>query len=145
MSNSFHRVSHSLQADHGLRSSAGIVIAIALTAGWTTWAFQSRVTRYEISETARLEVDAAAYPVQASLAGRLVASQLILGREVQVGDILAEIDSDTERLSLQEERTRRATLEPQLAALRSQMQTEDQGRTDERQLLSLDLLQTQFD
>jgi membrane fusion protein (multidrug efflux system) len=141
MPNSFHRVSHSLRVDNGLRSSVALAIAIALAAGWTTWAFKAHVTRYETSETARLEVDAAAYPVQASVSGQLVASQLILGREVHAGDVLAEIESDTERLSLQEERTRLATLEPQLAALRSQMQTEDQGRTDERQVLSLSIEQ----
>jgi membrane fusion protein (multidrug efflux system) len=97
------------------------------------------VTRYEISESARLELDAAAYPVQASVAGRLVASQLVLGKEVHAGEVLAQVESDDERLSLQEERTRFASLEPQLVALRSQMQSEDQGRTDERQVLSLSI------
>jgi multidrug resistance efflux pump len=139
MANSFYRVSHSLRVDDGLRSSAGIVIALALAAGWTTWACKARVTRYEISESARLEVDAAAYPVQTSVSGQLAASQLILGKEVHLGDVLAEIESDNERLSLQEERTRLATLEPQLAALRSQMQSQDQGRTDERRVLSLSI------
>lgn len=139
MANSFHRVSHSLRVDNGLRSSVALVIAIALAAGWITWAFRARVTRYEISESARLEVDGAAYPVQANVAGRLVASQLVLGKEIHAGDVLAQIESDDERLSLQEERTRFAALEPQLAALRSQMQSEDQGRTDERQVLSLSI------
>ena len=139
MPNSFYRVSHSLRAGNGLRSSAGIVIALALAAGWTTWACKARVTRYEISESARLEVDAAAYPIQTSVSGQLAASQLILGKEVHLGDVLAEIESDNERLSLQEERTRFATLEPQLAALRSQMQSQDQGRTDERRVLSLSI------
>jgi multidrug resistance efflux pump len=64
-----------------------------------------------------------------------------LGREVRAGDVLAEVESDNERLSLHEERTRLATLEPQLAALRSQMQTEDQGRTDERRVLDLSIEQ----
>lgn len=141
MANSFHRVSHSLRADNGLKSSAGIVIALALIAAWTTWAYKARVTRYEISESARLEVDAAAYPVQASVGGQLVASQLVMGNEVQAGDVLAEIESDPERLSLQEERTRFSTLAPQLAALRSQMQSQDQGRTDERRVLDLSLEQ----
>lgn len=115
------------------------MIAIGLAAAWVTWAFGAHVTRYEISESARLEVDAAAYPVQASVAGRLVASQLVLGKEVHAGEVLAQVESDDERLSLQEERTRFASLEPQLVALRSQMQSEDQGRTDERQVLSLSI------
>lgn len=141
MANSFHRVSHSLRVDNGLKSSAGIIIALALTAGWTTWAINGRVTRYEISESARLEVDAAAYPLQASVAGQLVASQLILGKEVHIGDVLAQVASDNERLSFQEERTRLATFEPQLAALRSQMQSQDQGRANERRVLNLSLEQ----
>jgi multidrug resistance efflux pump len=137
MASSFHRVSHSLRSDNGIRSSAGIVIALTLLAAWTTWAFKARVARYEISESARLEVDAAAYPVQASVAGQLVASQLVLGNEVHAGDVLAEIASDNERLSLQEERTRLAALQPQITALRSQMQFQDQGRMDERRVLNL--------
>jgi multidrug resistance efflux pump len=139
MANSFHRVSHSLRADNGIRSSVALGIAIALAAGWMTWAFTARVARYEISESARLEVDAAAYPVQASVAGRVVASQLVLGKEVHAGDVLAQIESDDERLSLQEERTRFSSLEPQLAALRSQMQSENEGGMDERQVLSLSI------
>jgi multidrug resistance efflux pump len=141
MPNSFHRVTQSLRADDGLRSSVGIVIAILLGAAWMTWAFTARLTRYETSDRARLEVDAAAYPVQASVAGRVVASRLILGTEVRAGDVLAELDSDSERLTLQEERIRLAAFEPQLAALRSQMQTEGQGRTDEHQVLNLSIQQ----
>jgi multidrug resistance efflux pump len=139
MANSFHRVSHSLRADNGIRSSVALGIAIALAAGWMMWAFRARVARYEISESARLEVDAAAYPVQASVTGRVVASRLVLGKEVHAGDVLAQIESDDERLSLQEERTRFASVEPQLAALRSQMQSENEGGTDERQVLSLSI------
>jgi multidrug resistance efflux pump len=139
MANSFHRVSHSLRADNGIRSSVALAIAITLAAGWMFWAFTARVARYEISESARLEVDAAAYPVQASVAGRVVASQLVLGKEIQAGDVLVQIESDDERLSLQEERTRLSTLEPQLAALRSQMQSENEGGTDERQVLNLSI------
>jgi multidrug resistance efflux pump len=139
MANSFHRVSHSLRADNGITSSVALAIAIALAAGWLTWAFRARVARYEISESARLEVDAAAYPVQASVAGRVVASQLVLGKEIHAGDVLAQIESDDERLSLQEERTRFSSLEPQVAALRSQMQSENEGGTDERQVLSLSI------
>ncbi|MFL6350769.1 MAG: HlyD family secretion protein [Bryobacteraceae bacterium] len=141
MANSFHRVTHSLRADNGLTSSAGIILTLVLATAWITWAFEARVTRYEISESARLEVDAAGYPIQASVAGQLVASELVLGHEVHTGDVLAEIESDKERLGLQEERTRLATLEPQLAALRSQMQSEEQGRTDERRVLNLSIEQ----
>src|SRR5579875_3495487 len=136
MSNSFHRVIQSLRRDNGTRSLAALLTALVRSAAWLAWAFRSRITRYEISDSARIEVDQAAYPLQASGSGRLASTTLVLGREVHSGDVLAELDSEPERLSLQEERTRLASLQPQLAALQSQMASEDQGRADERHVLA---------
>lgn len=137
MANSFHRVSQSLRADHGGRSTLALLIATTLIAAWLAWAFQSRVTRVEISDSARLEVDRAAYPIQSGSSGRLTVSNLVLGRDVHAGDVLAELDSTAERLSLREEQTRLAALRPQLAILESQAASEDQGRTEERRVLAL--------
>lgn len=139
MANSFHRVTQSLRRDNGSRSTAALLIAAVLLTAWLAWAFKSRITRYETSDSARLEVDRAAYAIEAGAAGRLTASSLILGRDVQAGDVLAELDSTGEELSLQEERTRLAALQPQLAALQAQMASEEQGRTDERRVLALSL------
>ncbi|MGA8028768.1 MAG: HlyD family efflux transporter periplasmic adaptor subunit, partial [Bryobacteraceae bacterium] len=137
MTNSFHRVSQSLRADNGITSISGLLIAGVLVGAWLGWAFRARVTQYEVSDTARLEVNGAAYPIQANIAGRLIASQLVLGREVRAGDVLAELDSNDERLSLQEERTRLASMGPELEALRSQMRSEQAGQGDERRVLGI--------
>jgi multidrug resistance efflux pump len=139
MPNSFHRVSRALAGDHGGLSSLALLIAAGLMAGWVAWAIESRVTRYEISESARLEVDRAAYAIQTSSTGRLAVSNLVLGKEVRAGDILAELDSTAERLSLQQERARLGAFQPQLAALQAQMASEDQGRTAERSVLALSI------
>jgi membrane fusion protein (multidrug efflux system) len=137
MSNSFQRVNQSLRADRGLTSTIGLSAAIILLSAWVFWAFAARITRYEISDSARLEVDSADYAVEASSSGRLIVSHLALGKEVHAGDVLAELDNTSERLSLQEERTRLAALAPQLVALQSEVQTENDGRTDERKVLTL--------
>lgn len=134
---SFHRVSQSLRADNGRTSIIGLFVAGLLAAGWLAWAFQSHVTRYEISDSARLEVDRAAYPIQASVSGRLAASDLVLGKEVHAGDVLAELDSNSERLNLQQERAHLAALQPELAAFQSQLASEDGGRRDERRVLAV--------
>lgn len=139
MAHSFHRVSHTLRRDSGFRSSTGLIIALVLISAWLLWAFRARVTRYEISDSARLEVDGAVYPLQANVAGRLSLSHLELGRVVQAGDILAEVDSRDEALNLEIERTRLASLGPQIAALKSQIDTESLGRQDERRVLDLSL------
>lgn len=137
MANSFYRVRQSLRADNSIRSGAGLLVALALGGAWIVWAWQARITRYELSDSARLELDGAAYPIQANAAGELVGSTLILGKEVHAGDVLAELDDNDQRLSLQQERTHLASLEPQLAALRAQMHSEGEGRTDEHKVLGL--------
>jgi len=137
MSHSFYRISQSLRVDHGRSAGVLLAIAAALAAGWLAWAFKAQVTRYEVSDSARLEMDGAAYPVETSVAGRLLSSHLDLGRQVRAGEILAELESKDQQLSLHEEQVHRASLQPQLAALQSQMKLEDLGRTDERQVLNL--------
>ncbi len=135
MAITFGRVNGALRADRALKSTAVLLSAILLLAAWVTWAFRARVTRYEISETARLEVNGSAYPLQANAAGKLIASHLSLGRQVQAGEILLELDSDDQRLGLAEQHVRLASLQPQIAALQAQMKEETAGRTDDGRVL----------
>jgi multidrug resistance efflux pump len=132
MASSFHRTTQSLRLDRGLGSITAFVVAIALIAAWLVWAFQAVVVRYEVSDSARLEVDAAAYPIEAPAAGRLTASRLVLGQEVRAGDVLVELESRSEQLSLEQERVHRVSLAPQLAALRSEVESDEQGNAAER-------------
>ncbi len=111
-------------------------MAFALLGAWTTWALAAKVTHYEVSDSARLEIKGSAYPVQANAAGRLIASGLVLGKEVKAGEVLAELDSDEELLNLREQAAHLASLQPQMAALRAQMSSEGAGRSDDRQVLS---------
>ncbi len=135
MANSFGRVNQALRADSGSASIVALLVAFVLLGAWIAWAFAAKVTRYEVSDSARLEVSSAVYPIQANITGMLVSSRLLLGREVKAGEVLAELDSDDQRLSLQEQRTRLASIEPQMAALRSQIGSENSGQTDDRRVL----------
>jgi membrane fusion protein (multidrug efflux system) len=136
MANSFQRVNQALRVDQGLRSLWAIAAAILLLAAWLAWALTARVTQYEVSAAARLEVSGAAYPVEANASGRLVASRLALGSEVHAGDVLVELDREDEQLGLAQERAHLAALAPELAALREQARAEEEGRASERQVLS---------
>lgn len=123
-----------MRADRALLSNLGLFIALLLVAGWIIWAIRAHITRYEVSESARLEVNGAPYPVQSSVAGRLVSSQLALNKQVQAGDVLLELDSKGERLALEQEEAHLRALAPQLAALRSEMQLENTGGGDDRRV-----------
>ena len=46
------------------------------------------VTLYEVSSTARVELDAATYPIQSPLLGRVVETRLRVGQPVRQGEVL---------------------------------------------------------
>jgi membrane fusion protein (multidrug efflux system) len=133
MSTAFHHSLRSLEADGFRLSLASILLGTALTGGWICWSALARITVYEVSASARLEVDQSASAVQAPLAGRLVTTNLAIGRVVKAGDLLAELDSEPQRLEIEEQRARLATLDPQIEALRSQIAAEQKAQGDERQ------------
>jgi multidrug resistance efflux pump len=123
----FVRTLRSLEAD-GLRAPAlAFVIAGGLLIAWTAWFTRGRVAIYEVTDRARLEVHQAAHPIDARVAGRVVATHLDLGRNVKTGDVLVELDADEERLRLDEEQTRLATLSPQSDAVTAEIAAEEQA------------------
>src|SRR6202142_1157205 len=120
MATAFSRSVRSLEADGFRRSIFGLLLVFLLLGAWTAWFFLAKVARYEVTEQARLEVDQAAHPMQATVSGRVVASHLALGAEVQSGDILVELDANPQRLQLMQQRARLAVIPPQIAALRAE-------------------------
>jgi multidrug resistance efflux pump len=133
MSTAFSRTLRLLDADRGRLPLAGLAAGVALLCGWTAWSLLSRVTLYEITPTARLEVDRAIYPIQAPMVGRVTATHLQVGRVVRAGETLVELDSSPERMQVSEERTRVAAIAPQVESLRRQIAAEEQSRAEERQ------------
>jgi membrane fusion protein (multidrug efflux system) len=121
MANPFSRTHRSLANDTSGRSLALWAMVGVLLAVWLSWAVFTRVTVYEVSATARLEVEHAAHAAAALLPGRVLSSSVQLGKQVHAGEVLAELDARTERLRLAEEQTRLRALPPQLEALRRQL------------------------
>ena len=122
----------SLAADGFRYSLSGMLLAAALLSAWTAWFFIARITLYEISTGARLEVSEAAHPVEAQVAGRVRATHLVLGQEVQGGDVLVELDVGAQRLQLEEEQTRLAALASQPTELRSEISAEEAAKHEDQ-------------
>lgn len=98
-----------------------------LLAAWLLWSFLSRVTVYAVSDTARLEVDSAAYPVDSPEDGRVTATHLVLGAEVRAGDALLELDAEPLRLEMRELAAKRDGSRGELAPLEAEIRAlEDQ-------------------
>jgi membrane fusion protein (multidrug efflux system) len=121
MATTFERTIGALRGD-GFRRSISLLAVVSLLIGvWAFWLFRAEVTLYEVSDRARVEVDQAAHVVQAPIAGRIVSSHLVMGQEVEAGDILAEIDSRVEQLRIQEEQTRLRVVAPQVESLQAEV------------------------
>jgi multidrug resistance efflux pump len=146
MATVFSRATQALTEDHGRRSRWGIFVAAALLGVWATWGCLGRLAVYAVTDTARLEVERAVYPIETPVDGRVVATHLALGREVQVGDALVELETETQRLQREEEHTRLAALTSQHEALRVEVATTAQALTEAQQaaLVALDEARAQF-
>ena len=118
-----------------------ILLAAVLLSAWAVWFFIARVTLYEVSVGARLEVSEAAHPVEAQVAGRVRATHVVLGQEVQFGDVLVELDVGAQRLQLEEERTRLAALASQPTGLRNEIKAEEAAKHEDQQAGQIALAQ----
>jgi membrane fusion protein (multidrug efflux system) len=137
MPNSFQKVNQSLRIDHGATPLLMMLVAMAIIAGWLVWASKARFTRYEVSDSARLEVTGAASVLQADLAGEVQNSFLKLGLAVTAGDILVQLDDTPQRLALNEERTRRRSLNPELQALTAKLESQVAAKTGDQRVLTV--------
>lgn len=110
-----------------------IIVAVALLGAWGAWMVGARVAVYEATSTARLEVKQASHPIQAPVSGRIVSVSMPLGREVEMGDVLCELDGNAQRLELGQARARLDAIEPELAAARKELEAQAQATVDDGQ------------
>lgn len=85
MATAFSRSLRFLAADGSRRSAWGGILAVVLLGGWMAWLFLARVSLYQVTQTARLEVGRAIHPVEAPVAGRIVETA-----NRQVGEVVSE-------------------------------------------------------
>ena len=129
----FKRTFARLLADQGWFTAWTLVMTIALLGAWLCWAAWARVSLYEVSSKARVELDSATYPIESPVLGRVVRTELRIDRNVRRGEVLVELDAMAEQLQLRQEQVRADGLEPQVLRLRSQIASEEKARTEEQQ------------
>jgi multidrug resistance efflux pump len=147
MPSPFSRTIRSINAESSRLSTIALIVVAAILGGWALWFMAARVAIYETSEEARLEVDSAAHPIEAVAAGRVIKTNLAIGREVQAGEVLVELESDSQRLQLIEEEARVAAVSAQLAALRNQTVAERrvQSETQAAAPVAIDEAKARYD
>lgn len=106
MASDFSNTLDSLRADSVWRRLSWLGIALGLLALWLVWLVGARVPVTE-SSPARIEVTQTAHPVEAPVEGRISRIYVHeLNRSVTQGDLLFELDSEPQRLELEEARAR---------------------------------------
>jgi len=125
MANPFSQTTRSLALDQSPYGLMVWLLALLLLTAWLLWFLFAPVTVFEVSHTARVEVERAVHPIAAQVDGKVLVNNVQLEKEVQAGDILVELDARSERLALEEERARLQALPPQLQALQRQIDDED--------------------
>jgi membrane fusion protein (multidrug efflux system) len=130
MATAFTQSMRALEADRGRWALASLSV---LLGGWGAWFVLARVALYEVIQTARLEVDQAVHPIATPVAGRVVATHLVVGRDVQAGEVLVELDATAFRLQHEEAHQRCSALTAQRQAHQQEIVAEEAARQDERQ------------
>ncbi|WP_394838672.1 HlyD family secretion protein [Pendulispora rubella] len=128
MPDTFSRTSHSLDADSGWRLSWAVLVAFLLVAGWATWFSCAELTVYETSASARVEVMRATHPFDAPIPGRVAKVHFALDDEVDEGTLLVELDAEPQRLALGEAKAKAASMGPQLAATKAELEAEKRAQ-----------------
>src|SRR5262245_55256088 len=133
MAMAFAQSMRALAADRGRWTLASLVAVLVLLSAWGAWCVLARVAIYEVTRMARLEVAQAGHPLATPVAGRVVATQLVMGRDVQAGEVLVELDAAAVRLEHDEARQRSTALTAQRQARRQELVAEEAAQQDERQ------------
>ena len=133
MASTFFRSVRSLEADNSQRSYLGLALAAFLLAGWMIWFFLARVSVYAVTNKADLEVDRAAHPVESIVSGRVVATHLVIDKEVKAGDVLVELDSGAQQFQLTEEKTQLAGANPQIHSREEEIASEERALEQDQQ------------
>lgn len=124
MGATFSQTTRALEAASGRGSRLGMAAAVLLLGAWAAWFFGASVTEWATSDTARIEVERAAHSIDAPVGGRIAASRMVLGAQVKAGDVVVELDSESERRRIVEARARLAAIDPQLAALQRSLEAQ---------------------
>ena len=143
MSTSFIRTLGRLESEGRASRTIAIAVAGLLLAAWTAWFFGARVVLYAVSDEARLEVDAAPYPVEAPVAGRVIATALTLGRAVSAGEVLVELDVRAQSLSVGEEQARIDGIERQIARYQAEIAEQRNSRRAEQAATDIAAMEAQ--
>jgi multidrug resistance efflux pump len=101
VSSPFAHTLRSLEVDGARGARALVVLAVLLLGAWSAWLLLARIPVTEVSEDARVQVDAAGHELAVAIAGRVLAVRVGVGEQVVAGEVVVELDDRDTRLALE--------------------------------------------
>jgi membrane fusion protein (multidrug efflux system) len=129
---SFPRTLRSLRVDGSRSVVTALAVAALLLLAWAAWFTLGTVRVFERSETARIEVAGAPQAIQTPVAGTVLRADLALGRVVQAGEVLVELDAKAEALALQEAQRQQDASAAQQEFLRAELAATEAATRDDQ-------------
>ncbi len=104
-----------------IRGSHWVLVGVLLVlAGLSAWGVRARVPVYAVAAHTPLALDPALQVAVTPVAGQVRVTHLQVGREVQAGEVLVELDSTDQRLQLEEAQQHLRALEAHRTARRQE-------------------------
>ena len=128
MATAFTRTTRSLSNDSSKYALVFWLLGAILLSAWLTWFFYSKITVYELSAKARLEINRSPNPIATTVSGTIIGLSVSLGQNVKAGDVLIELDASAEKLRLKEELARLDALPSQIANLKNEITAQEQSK-----------------
>lgn len=88
----------------------------------------AKISLYEFSSKARLEVEHSAHPITALVSGKVISTRLSLGQKVNKDEIAILLDSNSEKLRLKEEESKFKSLPSRITALEKEITALEQAK-----------------
>ena len=128
----FTRSLRAIDRDRFRRNGWWLVATLLLLVVWGWWFFLSDVGVYIQSDHARVEVAQQTIQLQSLVSGRVITTHTTLGSRVTKGDVIVELDAETQRQQLKEEEQRLQSLFRQIQISRNQLTTQQSILSEHR-------------
>jgi len=122
MPSRFADTMRSLEAERARRLWLGP--ALTFLFAWLLWLSFAEVNVYASAAKSRLEVSRMAYHVTTAASGRVTMVRFELGRQVEKGDVLVELDATSEQSLLAQRQAERAGVLARMEAVNNQLAVE---------------------
>lgn len=143
MASIFSRSVRSLEAERFRRYAWMWLLAFGLLVGWGVW-FVGVSVDLMVTSRAQVQWEKSTHVLASPVTGRVKHSFLVLGKAVKVGDVLLELESEAQRLRLEEEQAKILADSARVKALKVQIDAERKALRQVRRSTQLVIQQTQL-